>query len=88
VRDHRRRLRPVRELRGERSLEPHAPPRTGARRERPHAAVLGQHAGKGPIGEHDHLVDPAGKRPDHRHGRRQCRVARVDLLGDEDEAHG
>ena len=55
--------------------------------ERPDAAVLGQHLRERPVGQHDHLVDLPGERAQHRHRRRQSRVAGIDLLGDEDEPH-
>ena len=50
-----------------------------------HAAVVRKHARNGAVGEHDDLVDERRKRGDLRHGRRERRMSRIDLLGDEDE---
>ena len=84
VRDDRASPEP-RELARERGLEARAAQRPVPGAERAHAAVVGQHARDGAVGEHDDLVDERRERADLRHRRRERRVPRIDLLRDEDE---
>ena len=74
-----------RKLARERGLEARAAQRSVPGPERAHAAVVGEHARDGAVGEHDDLVDECGERADLGHGRRERRMARIDLLRDEDE---
>ena len=53
----------------------------------PDAAVRGQHAVDGAVGEHDQLVDALRQRAELRNGRTEHRVGRVDDLGGEDQPH-
>ena len=73
------------QLARQRSLEAGATNRPVAGAERPHAAVVRQHARNRAVREHDDLVDERRERGDLGHGRRERRVPRIDLLGDEDE---
>ena len=76
----------TRELGCQRPLEPEPPAGLRAGAERPHAAVRGQRLRNGAVREHHHLVDAASERGDHRHGRRESGMPRIDLLGDEEKA--
>ena len=75
----------ARKLARERGLEARAAQRSVAGAKRADAAVVGEHARDGAVGEHDDLVDETGERADLRHGRRERGMARIDLLRDEDE---
>ena len=75
----------TRELAREGGLEARSAQRPSARAERPDAAVLRQHARNGAVREHDDLVDEGRERGDLGDGRRERRMPRIDLLGDEDD---
>ena len=69
----------------ERCFEARAAQRSVPGPERAHAAVVGEHARDGAVGEHDDLVDKTCECADLGHRGRERRMARIDLLGDEDE---
>ncbi len=73
------------QLAHQRRLEPRAAEDLVARSERPHAAVVGQRARHGAVRDHDDLVHELGERSDLRDRGGKRRMARVDLLRDEDE---
>ena len=84
VRDDRAAAKPG-QLAGQRGLEARSAQRLVRRAEGAHAAVLRQHAVDRAVGEHDDLVDELRERADLRDRRRERRMARIDLLRDEDE---
>ncbi len=69
----------------QRGLEARATECLVRRPEGAHAAVLRKHALDRAVGEHDDLVDELRERADLRDRRGERRMARIDLLRDEDE---